>query len=113
MTDDERARALDDSQRAAEVITYIRGASERTDLMPYMLAVFHEIRRDEWRRVWEEALAVVEQYILVPEDEAHDNQVEKQDGDGTSYNMGLKYVQRGIQKRLEEYRQQAEEEGHG
>lgn len=49
--------------------------------------------------VWVQALTIVNDWKLCPEDELHDNEVGK-DGDGTSWNQAL----RRIEKRFEEER---------
>jgi hypothetical protein len=50
--------------------------------------------------IWKQALAIVEYWTLVPEDEMSDNQCPTQDGDGTSWNKALSRIRGRFEEEL-------------
>lgn len=51
--------------------------------------------------VWEQAIHIVDQWMLSPDDEEHDNQARNREGDGTSFNRALKLVRQRFVEELD------------
>jgi hypothetical protein len=50
---------------------------------------------------WQHAIAIIDEWLLCPEDEQHDNQCPRQDGDGTTWNKALLAIRKRFEEEVE------------